>query len=215
MNQMGDAYDLAQLQLLDKIGEGPLGNVYKTKEAKKGDILLVKTLSSKEKQVDIMKSSIYNDFLLNNKVLTNLNYPSIIKYIGFSSIDFNNEENPSIITEYTEQSLLNDIIYLNQNERSKATLDDTQKLIILYGIAATLSFLHSQEILHSDLKPSNIFLDKDCKIKISDFGISKLFRQKYDENAIFYLSPEIIESNFTSYTKEGDIYAFSIIAYQI
>ncbi|KAK8886330.1 hypothetical protein M9Y10_041793 [Tritrichomonas musculus] len=188
---MGDAYDLAQLQLLDKIGEGPLGNVYKTKEAKKGDILLVKTLSSKEKQVDIMKSSIYNDFLLNNK------------------------ENPSIITEYTEQSLLNDIIYLNQNERSKATLDDTQKLIILYGIAATLSFLHSQEILHSDLKPSNIFLDKDCKIKISDFGISKLFRQKYDENAIFYLSPEIIESNFTSYTKEGDIYAFSIIAYQI
>lgn len=99
---MGDAYDLAQLQLHDKIGEGPLGNVYKAKEAKNGDILLVKTLSSKEKQVDIMKSSIYNDFLLNNKVLTNLNYPSIIKYIGFSSIDFNNEENPSIITEYTE-----------------------------------------------------------------------------------------------------------------
>ena len=114
-----------------------------------------------------------------------------------------------------ECATLEIFIYLNQNERSKATLDDTQKLIILYGIAATLSFLHSQEILHSDLKPSNIFLDKDCKIKISDFGISKLFRQKYDENAIFYLSPEIIESNFTSYTKEGDIYAFSIIAYQI
>lgn len=194
---MGDAYDLAQLQLLDKIGEGPLGNVYKAKEAKKGAILLVKTLSSKEKQVDIMKSLLYNDFLLNNKVLTNLNYPSIIKFIGFSSIDFNNEENPFIIAEYTEQSLLNDIICLNQNEPSKAALDDTQKLIILYVNAATLSFLHSQEIVHSDLKPNNIFLDKDCKIKISYFGISKLFSQKCDGNTIFYLYPEIIESNCT------------------
>lgn len=174
---MGDAYDLAQLQLLDKIGEGPLRNVYKAKEAKKGAILLVKTLSSKEKQVDIMKSSIYNDFLLNNKVFANLNYPSIMKKIGLSFLDFNNEENPSIITEYSEKTLLNDIIYLNRDECSKVALDDTQKLIILYGIAATLSFLYSQEIVHSDLKPNNIFLDKNCKIKISDIGISKLFSQ--------------------------------------
>lgn len=61
-----------------------------------------------------------------------LNHPSVIRFIFFDEYNFKHEERPVIVTEYAHNGSLEDFIGLN----SKSHLDDTRKLIIIYGIAS-------------------------------------------------------------------------------
>ena len=62
--------------------------------------------------------------------------------------------------------------------------NDTLKLIEIYGVAKTMSFLHSNNILHRDLKPQNVLLDEYLFPKLGDFGFSKYISEKQNEDEI-------------------------------
>lgn len=81
-----------------------------------------------------------------------------------------------------------------------------------------MSYLHKQKIVHRDLKPSNILINEYLHPIISDFGISKIKDQSYidyseSRGSPYYISPEILRGE--DYTEKIDVYAFSIILYQI
>ena len=100
--------------------------------------------------------------------------------------------------------------------------NDTKKLINIYGIASAMSFLHSHNILHRDLKPQNIFLDDFLYPKIGDFGLSTKFHSvdslSYQsisglKGTPVYSAPEVLQDN--CYSKSSDVYAFSFIVFEI
>lgn len=191
------------------LGSGSYGNVYLVhKKQDKTKLFAAKEMISKINESLLIK-------LINEiKIIALINHPSVIRFVGFNKLNFAGEEKPIIITPYCSKGSLEDYVKLAHKKK----LNDTQKLIILYGIASAMKFLHEHDpqILHRDLKPANILLDDDLYPKICDFGISRFFQDEEDSNwegTPLYMAPEIIKDK--KYTEKGDVYAFAIITYEL
>ena len=104
-----------------------------------------------------------------------LKHPCLLKFYGYSLIDFKKQPKPVIITEYFSNGSLSNILELERNQLPIEGWSFTKKLINLYGIASCMSYLHSNGIIHKALKPNNIFLDNILTPKIGDFGLSSKF----------------------------------------
>lgn len=124
-----------------------------------------------------------------------------------------------IITEFLLNGSLKDVLSSSMQLKIGSYWNNTKKLINIYGIAAAMSFLHSNNIIHRDLKPSNILVDDFLFPKILDFGLSKINDQPLNslpEKLIgtpLYLAPEIWEKY--EYSNAGDVYAFAYVEYEI
>ena len=152
-----------------------------------------------------------------------LNHSSIIRYVGFSEIDFKDKPYPTIILEYAPNGTLKNIIDRENSGLSHEYWNDTKKLICIYGIASRMSFLHKNNIIHRDLKPENILMDEFFFPKITDFGLSKIndsiaeslntTSQSDYKGTLLYTSPEVFEG--CSCSEKSDVYALALIVYQI
>lgn len=152
------------------------------------------------------------DILQHMNIIKQLNFPSVLKCYDYSFNGFDNECRQTILTDYCSYRSLREVIDSKPYE-----LDNTSKHIILYGIAAGFSYLHKHNILHYDLKPSNILLDENLYPKISDIGNSTHFHSLKSMAKIkeisHYIPPEVLISN--KYTKESEVYSFALIAYEL
>ncbi|KAK8836215.1 hypothetical protein M9Y10_039847 [Tritrichomonas musculus] len=194
-------------------------NLYKIKSKENNEIY-----EAKISTFDITKISTKNMIHLSREIniLTKLKHPSFLKFIGYSPIDFDKQLNPTIVTEMPPNKSLEQLLNAKRNDENISEFDDTKKLIIIYGIASGMSFLHLYNVIHRNLSPESIFLDEHLFPKIGNFA---LLRQIHSvESMTFqttigikgnpsYLSPEILEKN--EYSKCSDVYAFGMIVYEI
>ncbi|KAK8845714.1 hypothetical protein M9Y10_020632 [Tritrichomonas musculus] len=149
--------------------------------------------------------------------MPNLNYPSIVRFIGYSQFNFKNEERPVIVTDIHENGSLKVILELERRGCEIQEWNDTKKFIVIYGIASGMKYLHSLKILHRDLKPENILLDDFLYPKITDFGLSKYLSDHSKTRSgvcgtLIYMAPEIYNEE---YSEACDVYAYSLIVYEI
>lgn len=90
--------------------------------------------------------------------------------------------------------------------------NDTRKIIIMYGTAIAIKYLHDKCIFHRDIKPENILLDKHGEPHLSDFGLARIVLQKNKDflsgkkGTIPYMAPEIFKEDIAEIS--GDIYSF-------
>ncbi len=137
---------------------------------------------------------------------------------------------PNIVTVY-DFDREDDLVFLTMEQLSGSPLLDIiqgktdhilsykQKLNIIQQIAKGLAYAHSKGIVHSDLKPANLFLTENGNVKILDFGISRavnteLYQDNFDAGQLgaltmSYASPEMIR--FESPHTSDDIYALGVI----
>lgn len=85
-------------------------------------------------------------------------------------------------------------------------------------ICEGMKYCHDKKLLHRDIKSQNIFLTSDGKVKIGDFGISKILESTKENvktlvGTPWYLSPEIIENQW--YNLKSDIYALGVVLYEL
>ncbi|XP_015059950.1 U-box domain-containing protein 34 [Solanum pennellii] len=190
------------------IGEGAYGKVYK------GDLdhtpVAIKVLHSDASEKK-------EEFLKEVEVLSQLHHPHIVLLLGACP------ENGCLAYEYMENGNLEDHIL----ERNSKPLPWFSRFRILFEVACALAFLHNSKpepVIHRDLKPGNILLDKNFVSKIGDVGLAKIISDVVPENVteyrnsvlagtLGYMDPEYQRTG--TLRPKSDLYAFGIIILQL
>ncbi|KAK8834976.1 hypothetical protein M9Y10_018679 [Tritrichomonas musculus] len=208
--------DLSIFKKIQYIGQGQFGEVYKVENKKTSKIFSAKI---NKRELDEISEAEKINLTQEINILSKFDSPLILKLIGYNQKNFENDQFPTIITDFCINDSLDKIIELQKLGLSPPKWNDTQILINVYGIAAGMAYIHSKNILHRDIKPGNVFMDEFLFPKIGDFGLSI----KLSDDSSFeaynivgtpsFISPEIYTSS--KYTKAGDVYAYGILLYQL
>jgi len=118
-----------------------------------------------------------------------------------------------IITEYMSQGNLR--MYLNKKEPYSLSLEIIIRLAL--DISRGMEYLHSQGVIHRDLKSSNLLLDDDLRAKVADFGTSCLEtrcrKSKGNSGTYRWMAPEMVKEK--PYTRKVDVYSFGIVLWEL
>ena len=181
-----------------------------------GKALLVEAKSDKQKYVvkEVRMANLKPQEKLDAKkevdVLHALNHPNIVKYVE----SFQENGRLYIVMEYADGGDLSQLI----ERRGRKLLSESDVMHYFIQIALALKYMHDRKILHRDLKGQNVFLCKNGKVKLGDFGIAKVLDStaqlcKTQIGTPYYLSPEICEGR--RYNSKTDIWSLGCILYEL
>jgi serine/threonine protein kinase len=157
-----------QLEVLELIGQGGMGTVYKARQKSLDRFVAIKLLTPKS----VGQLAFETRFSREAKALAELNHPNIVTVHDFGQAGgfyF-------LLMEYV------DGVNLRQ-AMDAGRMSPAQALSIVPSICEALTFAHSRGIVHRDIKPENVLLGKDGQIKIADFGIARIVRLPADSVA--------------------------------
>jgi len=201
---------IAQIQGFEIIGlisnQGGMADVYEAYQLSVGRRVAAKKLKSRF----INDENIKGRFEKEAKLLGQLNHANIVQVIDFSNEDL------TLIMEFIEGKPLDEILL------EKETLSLEESLRIISEVLAGLHYAHQHNIIHRDIKPGNIFLTDDGRIKIADFGIASIVggneqARKADKGNWIgtpsYISPEQVTGEAIG--PWSDIYSAGITLYRL
>ncbi len=149
-------------------------------------------------------------FIREAEILSRINHPNVIKIFEYGVSE--DEQIPYIVMEFIPGRPLNQIM-------RSANFSNEQSIYIIRQLAEALGTVHKFGILHRDIKPGNILIADDLKIKLTDFGIAKIedseltiTREILGSPA--YMSPESFE-NSVHCDCRSDIFSMGVIAYEL
>lgn len=149
-----------------------------------------------------------------NNLLT-ANHPSIVPFLGFN-IDGNVGH---LFFESTPKGMLENSITDQSFTQNNNAFSETSKIIISYGIACAIEYLHSQKVVYEELKPTKIFLDSDFHPFLSLFHIKKFTSQdpsiecRVKVEDLTHVAPETFKESKIS--MKSDVYSYGILLYRI
>lgn len=198
----------------DEIESGNYAHVFTVKEKKTGKTYAAKELDASSYLTPKAQQTLIREVIILNKI----RHPAIIEFKGFSFISFEDQSQwqPTIFTGFVENKTLYAIMENSYRGVSPQEWTLTKQYINLIGIASAMKYLHQNKILHRDLKPGNILLDKNFYPKICDFGLSRTYNEPLIKSQVgtqTYMAPEILEGN--PYGPPVDVYSFAIMACEI
>ncbi|KAK1558579.1 hypothetical protein Q3G72_004133 [Acer saccharum] len=189
-----------------EIGRGQFGRVYKA--VLPDQTVAVKKLSPQSKQViDQIGREVYT--------LKTVKHHNLVEFLD----SYSKRGLHLLIYEYMENSSLAFALF---DSKSNLLLDWNTRFNICLAIAEALKYLHEDsrlKIVHRNIKPSNILLDKELNAKVSDFGLAKIYE---DENlnvaigagdTLVYMAPEY--ATVKVITEKADVYSYGIVLLEI
>eukprot|EP00055_Hartaetosiga_balthica_P006744 m.21881 g.21881 ORF g.21881 m.21881 type:complete len:361 (+) comp5400_c0_seq1:1579-2661(+) len=167
---------------LGKIGEGTYGQVYKAQDKRNFNIVAVKSISLNSEEEGIPSNAVREISLLKQ-----LRHPNIVRLLDV----LYSQQRLSLVFEYCEQDLSQYI----SGCRGHPDTNVVQSL--LYQMLRGVSYCHQHMILHRDLKPQNILLDKHMRLKIADFGLARPFgipvaSYSHEVVTLWYRAPDVL-----------------------
>jgi tetratricopeptide (TPR) repeat protein/predicted Ser/Thr protein kinase len=195
---------IGKYQVLSKIGQGAMGEVFKAHDPILDRFVAIKTIAGEMASDDMLRTRFHREA----QSAARLNHPNIIKVYDFG------EESGKL---FMAMELLegNDLKHAIA-QRTLATLGE--KLRILEQIAEGLAFAHANEVVHRDLKPANIHLQTGGQVKIMDFGLARLSGSEITRTGMVmgtphYMSPEQVRGERAD--ARSDVFALGCVFYEL
>ena len=193
-----------QYEVLEKIGQGGIGSVYKVRHSKNQEVFALKLLKPEAAQDNAMVTRFYQEA----RACATLNHPALVKVHDIGIY----EEAPYLVLEFVPGSPLSSII------RSEKRLAVPVALSIAAQVAEALVYAHAKGIVHRDIKPGNILVSTETKVKIVDMGMVKMIHESgitlsgQTMGTPRYMPPEQIE-DASKVNHQVDIYALGATLY--
>ena len=198
-----------QLEILELVGSGGMGAVYKARQAKLDRIVALKILPPEVGQ----DPAFAERFAREARTLGRLGHPGIV-----GIYDFGQAGNLYyLLMEYVDGSNLRQVI-------DAGKLAPAEALAIVPQVCEALQYAHDEGVVHRDIKPENILLDKKGRAKIADFGLAKLLAHPpgsftlTDTQQVMgtphYMAPEQLTST-RAVDHRADIYSLGVVFYEM
>lgn len=206
----------------EKVGEGSIAKVFIAKSIRTNQLYATKIIILGQESDE----SINKRFIQTCEILAKLNHPCITKFYGMSFNSINNPKKyePTYLTDYFPNGTLNKILMNGPEVWPNPQFISTKKIIILLGITHAMNYIHNQGVIHRNLNPNAILLDRNFYPHIGAFSLSRCFPHPLTKlmefemttgiGTTFYMAPELINEE-EKYGIGVDIYAFSILAYEL
>ena len=193
-------------EIIKPLGYGGMGVVNLAKHSLFGELVAIKTLSHQF----ALDPAVKERFKKEAQILYKLNHPNIVKVKDF----IDDGSGLHIVMEYVEGKPLDKII-----GQEVGPIPHDKALPLFLQILDGIGYAHSQGVIHRDLKPGNIIVTPDNRVKITDFGIARIEGQTVmtktgtKMGTLYYMSPEQVRGEHTD--EQSDIYSLGMTLYEM
>ncbi|XP_016195578.1 serine/threonine/tyrosine-protein kinase HT1 isoform X2 [Arachis stenosperma] len=198
--------DLSQLFIGNKFASGAHSRIYRGIYKQRAvAVKMVRIPTQDEERRSLLEQQFKSEVAL----LSRLFHPNIVQFIAAC------KKPPvyCIITEYMSQGTLR--MYLNKKEPYSLSIETILRLAL--DISRGMEYLHSQGVIHRDLKSNNLLLNDEMRVKVADFGTSCLETRcretKGNMGTYRWMAPEMIKEK--PYTRKVDVYSFGIVLWEL
>ncbi len=203
MIRIGEKLDHFLIQA--EIGRGGMGTIYHAL-----DTMLNREVALKAIHPQLADNQQLMDrFKIEAMTQARMNHPNIVTIFSFNKID----DQYIIAMEYVEGKSLKELL------QAKKMLNPGEAIAIITQVAEGLAYAHARNVIHRDIKPANILIGKDHKVKISDFGIAKVFgaegltKTGMMMGTPWYTPPEQIMGKHIDF--RADLYSLGVTFYEL
>ena len=211
MRNLAPGAKLGRFQILSVIGEGAMGVVYLARDPEIERTVAVKTLRAIAEASGSARADLEARFLKEAKLAGRLQHPNVV-----TVYEVGREGDTSFIAmEYVDGEPLNRVA------ATDAGLDASARIEIVRQIAQALEHAHGRGVLHRDIKPGNILVTRDRRVKVADFGIGKLLASGTGDltrtgqmlGSPAYMSPEQIKGE--KLDGRSDLFSLGVVTYEL
>ncbi|GAQ86025.1 Serine Threonine protein kinase [Klebsormidium nitens] len=192
-----------QYDLLDELGKGSYGAVYKARSLRTNELVAIKVISLSEAEEG------YEEIRGEIEMLQQCNHPNVVRYLG----SHQGEDYLWIVMEYCGGGSVADLMHL-----SDEPLEEAQIAYICRESLKGLAYLHSIFKVHRDIKGGNILLTDKGEVKLGDFGVAAQLTRTMSKRNTFigtphWMAPEVIQES--RYDGKVDVWALGISAIEM
>ncbi|XP_050452311.1 serine/threonine-protein kinase fused isoform X2 [Cataglyphis hispanica] len=197
-----ESFKMKKYEILKHIGEGSFGQVYKAKKRSDGEIVAFKMIRKCGRSFKELKS-----LRQECEIQRHLHHPNIVQMID----SFETENEIVVVTEYADKELY-DIL------DKEGRLSEERTQVIACDLVSALYYLHSNRVMHRDLKPQNVLLEANGVAKLCDFGFARSMSTGTHvltsiKGTPLYMAPELIEE--CPYDHNADLWSLGCIVYEL
>ncbi len=203
------AADFPDLDVLELLGKGGMGAVYKARQKQLDRFVAIKILPPEVSDDPAFEVR----FTREARTLARLNHPNIVQVYDFGQAG----RYFYFLMEFVDGQNLRDVI-------EAGGLEPKQALAIIPDICAALQFAHDTSVVHRDIKPENILIDRQGRVKIADFGLAMLLDREPADITLteagqvmgtpHYMAPEQMRGSH-SIDHRADIYSLGVVFYEL
>ncbi|KAK8657538.1 hypothetical protein V6N13_035769 [Hibiscus sabdariffa] len=190
-------------ELLNELGKGSYGAVYKARDIKTSELVAIKVLSLSEGEQG------YEEIRGEIEMLQQCSHPNVVRYLG----SYQGDEYLWIVMEYCGGGSVADLIHVTDEP-----LEEYQIAYICREALKGLEYLHSIFKVHRDIKGGNILLTEQGEVKLGDFGVAAQLTRTMSKRNTFigtphWMAPEVIQES--RYDGKVDLWALGISAIEM
>ncbi len=198
---------VGEYRVVDFLGAGGMGEVYRAMHSKIGRVAAVKVLTAQAAQGSGFVERFFNEA----RIQASLQHPNVATLYDFCEV----QGQPCIIMEYVDGDTIADRI-----AAYRAPLPLSETVHVFEKVCEAIDYVHRHGVIHRDIKSNNIKISSEGKVKLLDFGIAKAqnAQQQLTQvgsviGTLQYLAPELIRGGTAD--ASGDVWALGVLLYEM